>query len=69
MRDYYEDDYSDDPVLYDEEDFSFSDIPANAWSLCGNCSNYLPCGLCALDKHEVDWDDGCTYNLKKEKKK
>lgn len=67
MRDYYESDYSDDPIFYDDDEFSFSDIPDSDWNLCGNCHNYLN-GHCLLDKHEVEPDESCSYNLKKEKK-
>ena len=55
------------PVFdYDYFEFPFAKGEAEGWDLCGNCHNYLSCGRCALDKHEVKYDDDCTYNRKKE---
>ena len=54
------------PVL-DEYEFPFLTGEDEGWELCGNCHNYI-CGRCLLDNHEVDYEDGCTYNLKKEEK-
>lgn len=53
-------------LYYDDEELSFSSVPIEDWNLCENCSNYLN-GKCLLDMHEVDPDEPCTYNLKKEK--
>lgn len=65
---YYGDDFLDDELVIYDGEFTFSDIPESDWSLCGNCHNYRPCGVCGLDFHEVKPDVRCTYNLKKEKK-
>ena len=69
LGDYYE----DDPVIYGndrednyDEEPSFSDVPEDDWNLCENCDNYLPCGRCLLDMREVDGDEPCSFNEKKE---
>lgn len=66
MKDYYEGYDYDEPQgnIYDDEEFPFSAGERSGWDLCGNCHNYKY-GVCMLDGHEVYFDDGCTYNLKK----
>lgn len=61
-----EDNYSDDPIFYEE--LPFSDVPTENWDLCENCNNYRPCGCCALDMHKVNPDESCSYNMKRGRK-
>ena len=66
---YEYDEYGEEVPVYDhdDEEFPFLKGEKEGWELCGNCHNYI-CGRCLLDDHEVDYDDGCTYNPKKELK-